>query len=272
MARKAFIERAVGKPSYVYRVGLDFTHLIFRLSRLMGLGRHHPWIRDDKTDIRFLPINQDIKRPGDSPMPLQLLDRLIEEASHSVILDTCGCRIAYKCRGYSHDIGCLHLGDDALLIPGSVCREVDVEEAKAHARRAVEAGLVPYVGKAHVDDFFYGIRDRGRMLTVCFCCECCCITRFIRDVPFKYVEPAYTRLEGISVEVTDACDGCGKCVKSCFIQAMQIVGEKASIGEYCRACGRCASVCPNDAITIRIDDPAYLERTYERIRAHVKYD
>ena len=80
MARKAFIERAVGKPSYVYRMGLDFTHLLFRLSRLAVLGKRHPWIREDKTDIRFLPINQDIDRPGDSPMPLQLLDRLIELA------------------------------------------------------------------------------------------------------------------------------------------------------------------------------------------------
>jgi hypothetical protein len=30
--------------------------------------------------------------------------------------------------------------------------------------------------------------------------------------------------------------------------------------------------CPNGAVKVSIDDPAFLEESYSRIRAHVKHD
>ena len=272
MRRKAFIERALGKPPRFVRMGLRSQMIFFKLAKLPGVGQRHPWVTPKKTDVRFIPINSDVVMPGDSPMPLQLLDRLIEEASHRVIVDFCGCRVGFECRDYPREIGCLLMGDSALEVPRTVSREVGVEEAKSHARRAVEAGLVPIVGKAHVDDFIYGIRDRGRLLTVCFCCECCSITRAIRDVPIQAMEPAFARMEGVSVEVTENCRGCGSCTERCFVGAITVVGGRARIGSRCRACGRCASICPNGGVRVRIDDPEFLEKTYERIRAHVRFD
>lgn len=272
MARKAFIERGAGKPSWFVRLGLDSQRLFFKMSKLPGVGRRHPWVTADKTDVRFVPINSGIEMPESWPMPLELVDRLIEEASHRVIVDFCGCRIGYECKDFPYHIGCLLMGDSALDVPKTVCREVGVEEAREHARKAVAAGLVPIVGKAHVDDFIYGIKDRGRLLTVCFCCECCSITRFIRDVPLDAVEPAYVPMEGVTVEVTDKCKGCGRCVEHCFVKAIEIVGGRAVIGPWCRACGRCASACTNGGAVVRIDDPDFLEKTYRRIRARVKFD
>lgn len=272
MARKAFIERALGRPPRLVRLGLEGQRLFFKLSRLPGVGRRHPWVTPRKTDVRFIPINSVIEMPESCPMPLRLLDRLIEEASHRVIVDFCGCRVGYECKEYPSEIGCLLMGDSALEVPRTVCREVGVGEAKEHARRAVEAGLVPIVGKAHVDDFIYGIKDRGRLLTVCFCCECCSITRGIGDIPIGAVEPAFARMEGVSVVITEKCRGCGRCVERCFVKAIEIVDGRAVIGPYCRLCGRCASACPNGGAVIRIDDPDFLEKTYRRIRAHVKFD
>ncbi|MBN2026327.1 MAG: 4Fe-4S binding protein [Actinobacteria bacterium] len=272
MAKKAFIEQGLGKPPWFMRMGLNFQHMVFKFSRIPGMARRHPWVREDKTDMRFLPINQDISRPEDCPMPLELLDRLIEEASHCVIVDFCGCRMGYECEDYPHDIGCLLMGDSALEVPATVGREVGKEEAKEHARKAIDVGLVPIVGRAHVDNFIFGVKDRGCLLTVCFCCECCSITRFIGEIPYTYVDPAYPRLKGVSVEVTGDCRGCGTCAEHCFVHAIELVNNKAVIGEYCRACGRCASACPNGAITVRITDRDFLEDAYQRIRAHVRYD
>ena len=31
-------------------------------------------------------------------------------------------------------------------------------------------------------------------------------------------------------------------------------------------------VCPSQAIRVSIDDPDFLEKSYQRIRAHVKFD
>ncbi len=272
MCAKAFIERALGKPPFFVRMGLRGQMIFFKLSKLPGVGRRHPWVTPKKTDVRFVPINADVAMPGDCPLPLQLLDRLIEDSSHRAIVDFCGCRVGFECRDYPHEVGCLLMGESALEVPRTVSRDVGVEEARAHARRAVEAGLIPIVGKAHVDDFIYGIKDRGRLLTVCFCCECCSITRAIGDIPLHAVEPAFARMEGVSVEVTDRCEGCGLCVGHCFVRAIKVVDGRALIGPRCRACGRCASVCPNGGVAVRVTDPDYLEKTYRRIRAHVKFD
>ena len=121
--------------------------------------------------------------PGNAPLPVELVDRFIEEASHRVIAKFCGCRAGFDCEDYPHDIGCLLMGDSALEIKRFGCHEVGVDEAKAHLRRAVEAGLVPVVGKARVDNFIFDVKDRHRLLTVCLCCECCCVTRFTGAAP-----------------------------------------------------------------------------------------
>lgn len=263
--KKEFKKISTGLPRWAEVLGKGFN-------RLPLVDKWHPWLRPDKTNMRWLPINEDLEMPGDTPVPVQLLDKFIEEASHRVVVNPCGCRKAYKCKNYPIDIGCLMMGDSALEISRFPYKEVSVEEAKEHVRSAVDAGLVPIVGKARVDNFIFGVKDRKRLLTVCFCCECCCVTRFTQLTPVEKIEPSFVKLDGLSLEVTDRCKGCGACVSACFIGAIEIVDDRAVIGEYCRACGRCATKCKQDAIEIRIEDPEFMEKAYEKIRAFVKYD
>ncbi len=254
------------------RRAMDWGSRLLQATGLPGLRKVHPWVRPDKTSMRWLPINADIEMQPGTPLPLELLNRFIEEASHRVLFSYCGCRKACSCEHYPVDTGCLLLGDSALDAVGRAGHEVGIQEAKEHAARAVQRGLVPIVGKARLDNFFFGVKDRGRMITTCFCCECCCVTRFTRLLPHSVVDPIFPRLEGITIEVTDACKGCGKCAEQCYMEAIRVENGGAVIGEYCRACGRCATVCPQAAVRIAIDDPEFLERAYESIRAYVKHD
>jgi UDP-glucose 4-epimerase len=270
MRKPAFIE--MGKTPWMMRRGMDFLEMNFRLSKLPLLPKIHPWTNIDNTDMRWLPINEDIQRQEDAPMPVDLLYRFIEEASHRAVYDVCACRRGQKCHDYPVDIGCLLMGDSALEGPPGYFHEASVEEARELTDRAVQAGLVPIVGKARIDNLIFGIKERHKLLTVCFCCECCCLTRFTRHSPLKYIDPTFPRLEGITVEVTEDCVGCGTCVDHCYIKAIEVVGGRAVMSGYCRTCGRCAAVCPNDAIRVSMDDPAYLDKTYERIRSYVKFD
>jgi len=246
--------------------------LLKSFMRLPLIDRWHPWLREDRTDMRWLPINEDIRMPENTPMPIAVLESLIDEASHRIIVDHCGCRKAFKCEHYPVEIGCLLMGDSALEARGFPFREVGADEARAHAHRAVEAGLVPIVGKARADNFIFKIKDRHRLLSVCFCCECCCITRFASYVPVEYLEPTFPPLESLTIRVTDKCKGCGKCAEHCFVHAIQVVDTKAVIDDTCRSCGRCATFCPTDAIEIEITDPEFVEKTRERIRSYVKYE
>lgn len=241
--------------------------------KLPYLAEVIPWFRMDQTDLRSLPLNEDIDLPDGTPLPTDLVYRFIEEASQRTVAEGgCICRITCGCSDYPQDIGCIFLGDSAVEIPKSMTREVSVEEAKEHARRAIGAGLVPMIGKVRFDNFLYRVKDKSRLLTICFCCECCCSWRNFSEMRIDDFKQLYSRLDGITVEVTDACTGCGMCVEQCFIKARSISSGKAVTNEHCRACGRCASICPQGAIRIKIDDPAYLEKTYARIRSTVKHD
>jgi ferredoxin len=270
MFGRAFVEW--GTTPWMMRRGIDFVQRVWSLSKLPFASRFHPWTRPGKTDVRWLPINEELRAGGDTPVPLDLLFTFIEEASHRVVYDFCPCRYGEECEDYPIDIGCMLMGDSALDSPPAISHEVTVEEAKALALRAVDAGLVPLVGKARVDNFIFSIKDRARLLTVCFCCECCCFLSCTRRLPLDKLDPVFPRMSGVTLEVTDACRGCGKCVERCYIRAIEVIDKRASIGDHCRACGRCASVCPNDAISIHIDDPDFIEESYARIRKRVSYE
>ncbi|MHB8894286.1 MAG: DUF362 domain-containing protein [Candidatus Geothermincolia bacterium] len=273
MGKKRFIEKVLEKdrdPEKDHRSHV--AEAVASLSRVPPTRVVHPWFKADLTDMRWLPINEDIDLPDSVPAPLALLERLIEETSHRVIYKACGCRTACQCKRYPHDIGCLLMGDSALESAESVSREVTIDEARDHARRAVAAGLVPMVGKARVDNYIFGIKERRRLLTACFCCECCCVSRYERYFPVGQLDKMFPRIDGIRIEVTDACDGCGDCVERCYIAAMTLEGGRAVISDRCRGCGRCATVCPRGAVRVHIEDNEFLEESYDRIRAHVKYD
>ncbi|MHB8780239.1 MAG: 4Fe-4S binding protein [Candidatus Geothermincolia bacterium] len=258
-------------PPWMMRTGIRAGVRLLKLAATPALRKVHPWVKPEKSDVRFLPINSDIEMPEGTPLPLSLLDRFIEEASHRVIFDYCGCRKAFQCESYPTDLGCLLMGEGALEAAGKSGHEVGVAEAKERARRAVEAGLVPIIGKARADNFIFGVKDRANMLTTCFCCECCCISRYITQLPPEVVEPLVPRLGGVRIEVTERCTGCGKCVEHCFVHAMEVVDGAAVIAESCRACGRCASTCPQEAIRISITDPDFLETAYRRISGRVNH-
>ncbi len=251
---------------------LPYERLAKMLARVPFAKPLHPWTNPRKTDMRWLPINTDIQMPENAPMPLDLLYKMIEESSHRALFDHCGCRVAFKCKHYPEELGCLLMGDSALEASKRSSRLVTVKEAKEHTRRAAEAGLVPIVGKARVDNYLFKIPDKKTMVTVCYCCECCCVTRYARTIPAGYLDNLFPALEGLRIEVNDNCTGCGACAKKCYMGAITIEDERAVLGPLCRSCGRCASVCKKDAIDINIEDADFLEKTRERIRSYVKYD
>ena len=77
-------------------------------------------------------------------------------------------------------------------------------------------------------------------------------------------------MEGVHVEVTDACVGCGTCTDGvCFVDAIALVDGKAVISDECRGCGRCVEVCPESAIKMTIDNSKFVEISIERVSSVV---
>jgi ferredoxin len=251
--------------------GFELIGQIFKLSQFPFFRERLPEFDPAKSNLSWIPINQDIQGAEGTVLSEEVLGRLIEKARHRVIVKSCGCRKACRCRHYPQDIGCLMMGESALKIPAKMGRVVGIDEAKAHVKKAMDAGLIPVTGKARIDNDIFMIPDEGKLLTVCLCCECCCITRYSRHVPRSVLDGMHHPVEGLSVEVTEACIGCGTCMSRCYLQAIEMRAGRATIGEMCRVCGRCAMHCPQHAIRLKLDNPRAVQDVVRRIESAVDF-
>lgn len=148
-------------------------------------------------------------------------------------------------------------------------KRVSPEEAHRHVETAVSMGLTPVIGKIRVDNFIFLERDRSRLLSVCFCCHCCCMMGYFRHIHPRHLNEVMRPIEGLSIEVTGECKGCGECLQYCRFGAITIRDGKAVHGDLCRGCGRCERYCPHGAVSIRLDNPRFHEDVIRRISSYV---
>jgi len=252
----------------------NFRHRfrLARLSRLPLLGPVMDWMLFGGDDLVYLPkdrvvqveVNRRIEAPVNTVLPSQVVHTLIDTAGVHFVMDFCICREASGCEDYPRDLGCLFMGEAAGRIDPRLGHLVTREEAHAHVRRAGEAGLVHLVGRNKLDSVWLDAWPNGRLLTVCNCCPCCCLWKMLTCLSPE-IGNKVTRMEGVELHVTNGCVGCGACLDTCFVQAIELVDGRAVIGDGCRGCGRCAEACPNNAIAMTLPNESDLERTARRI-------
>jgi hypothetical protein len=243
--------------------------IAFKSTRVPGLKHLGKLVMppSDMT-LTYIPVYEDLELPEGTVAPLSVIEHFINEASDHLILSRCPCRSENGCKDFPGDFGCTFLGPAVRNVDPEVGRLVSREEALEHLREATESGLVSCLGKFKGDAIMLGVKDHSRLMTICHCCSCCCIST---SMPYasKEMRDVLKKLEGVTVEITEECNGCGRCVDSCVFAQMSIVNKKAVIGEECKGCGRCATVCKRDAVKITIDNPDYVEQCIARINALV---
>jgi ferredoxin len=220
------------------------------------------------TVFTYVPVYESVEVAGGTALPITIAEHFIREASHHVLLNYCLCRKAHGCKEYDISLGCTFVGEGAREISPEVGKHVSRQEALDRLHEAAEAGLVPVVGKIKFDAIALGVKDHARLMTICHCCPCCCLTGGLQYAP-KDVRDIIVRLEGVEVKVTGECSGCGTCIEVCIFKQMKLIDGQAVVGEECKGCGRCAVSCPDDAISITVDNPEYIGQCIKRISAYV---
>ena len=232
-----------------------------------------PLFSPRKQSLTYIPINREVSGRLSAFLPRTITADLIMQSSHRAVIHGCTCRMDRECVDHDAGVGCMLLGDGAAEIDGRIARHVTKEEALAHLDRALANGLMPLVGRAPIDNYMWGVANRGRLLTVCFCCRCCCtILGSGRYLPAG-IHTSIMPLPGVTVTTNAAaCTGCGACVRECFMGALAVVDEVAvRDGSRCKACGRCAAVCPGGAITVTVDAETAGPEVTARIGKYVDF-
>lgn len=212
----------------------------------------------------FVPVDEFIEVPPSMAPPREIVADYITRASYRTIINECPCRVGEGCEKHPRDLGCMLLGEGSRDVDPAVGRSATVEEGLAHMDRALESGLLPLVGHIWVDKVVFGIEDYSKLLTLCFCCRCCCVVRCeMRGLVSAY-PASLVPLEGVRVEVTDECVGCGECVTVCPIENVTIEGGVARIGEMCLACGTCARTCSRGHIRVYIEPDVEVQAEMRR--------
>ncbi|MGC1391913.1 MAG: 4Fe-4S dicluster domain-containing protein [Bacteroidales bacterium] len=128
-----------------------------------------------------------------------------------------------------------------------IARKVDVSEGIDLLQKARDFNLVQF-----------GENVRENVNFICNCCGCCC-EALIAARKFGFLNPVHTTNFLPSV-VEKNCNGCGKCVSLCPVEAMTLVSsnnpgkplkKKAKLNkEICLGCGVCLKGCEKKAIRL----------------------
>jgi ferredoxin len=143
---------------------------------------------------------------------------------------------------------CMTFGGTAdSLIRHGYARRVDWVEGMALLQEAHDRNLVQF-----------GENVQREVAFICNCCGCCC-EALIAARRFGLLDPVQTT-NFIPQVREELCNGCGKCVTACPVEAMTLVStndphrpkrRKAVLAaDLCLGCGVCTRVCPTDGLLL----------------------
>ncbi len=92
---------------------------------------------------------------------------------------------------------------------------------------------------------------------------------FLRYAPSEQLDHVMTPVEGLEIEVSDECKGCGSCIETCGFRAITLKNGKAVHSDICRKCGRCERTCPNDAVKIKLHNKNAEKNVADRILEYI---
>ena len=176
---------------------------------------------------------------------------VIRTASHRGI-GVCYCRHKLMHLGRNCDAPmeiCMTFNSTAQsLTKYGYARSVDVSEGMDLLQQAYEKNLVQF-----------GENVREGVNFICNCCGCCC-EAMIAARKFGILNPVHTSNFLPVIDEKD-CNGCGKCVSACPVEAMTLVStnhphhpkmKKAKVDEEaCLGCGVCVRTCSHDGLSLR---------------------
>ncbi len=196
---------------------------------------------------------QEAQLPADNTLTVYDYERashVIRTTSHMGV-GMCYCRHKMQHLDRACDAPmdiCMSFGSTAdALIRHGYARRVDAVEGLDLLQQAYESGLVQF-----------GENAQRTVSFICNCCGCCC-EALVAARRFGILNPIATT-NYLPVVNEALCNGCGRCVSACPVEAMSLVSandpahpnrKKAHLyAETCLGCGVCVRACNKGALAL----------------------
>jgi ferredoxin len=205
-----------------------------------------------KTQLGRVYVNEEVLS-GENALHVLDYERASEviKTAKSIGIGVCYCRHKMEHVGKNCDAPmeiCMTFNSSAdSLTRHGIARKVDASEGIDILQKARDYNLVQF-----------GENVQENVNFICNCCGCCC-EALIAARKFGFLNPVHTTNFFPSI-IEESCNGCGKCVSLCPVEAMTLVSsndpgkplkKKAKlIEEICLGCGVCLKGCKNKSITL----------------------
>jgi ferredoxin len=206
-----------------------------------------------KTQLGRTFVNESVLTNGKALHVLnyERSSEVINTASH-IGVGLCYCRHKMKHLGKACNAPleiCMTFNTTAgALIKHGYARKIDKVEGMELLHQAYDHNLVQF-----------GENVRENVNFICNCCGCCC-EAMIAARKFAILHPIHTT-NFIPKIQTENCNGCGKCVNSCPVEAMTLVSANDPVKkkmkhakldeEICLGCGICVKVCEKEGLILK---------------------
>jgi len=207
------------------------------------MGEYMPYLFDQawkKPQLRTVPVNKSLSAEL-KVMTYENAEELVKHVRKSVVAP-CICRrelgLLGKGCGKPEEACLIFDGGADYYLRNGLGREISRDEVLDILKIAEEAGLVLQPSNAK------------EIANICCCCgDCCGVLRNLK----RYPKPAsLASTPFFAVVDAETCQGCGVCEDRCQMEAIQLVGEKASIDlNRCIGCGLCVTTCPTESLSLR---------------------
>ncbi len=136
---------------------------------------------------------------------------------------------------------CISLGTGArFLVRRGFAKQQSTEQLLNILQNCRQQGLT------HITD---NIREKPSF--ICNCCSCCC--ELLAGVKLGFNE-GIAKAPFILQLATERCNGCGRCVAACNVNALVWQGERLPVTlreEVCLGCGACLVACQRGALSLQ---------------------
>ncbi len=201
--------------------------------------------REQISALRVIPVEESVTNESRTEFfDYERATALIANAG-KLAIGACSCRIEKMHAGAKEcDVPldtCSFLGEGAdYTIRNKLAREVTKAEMLDNFARSREYNLV-----------FCAVNTRRNPLAICHCCPCCC--NFLGGLTRYGYQNCVVTSSFISRIDAGKCNGCGKCVKVCPVNALSLISANDPKNtkrktcqlntEICVGCGVCIAKC-----------------------------